>query len=847
MALGNTGGMLPPGPVGAGTALAEVLGLAVSEQERNRLGRLDENALRGQLFLAVRDLLRAQTATQPLVLVLEDLHWADEASFDLLRFIAELTGQQPLLLIGTYRSDATTVADALPSREALVGAYRLHLELAPLTETECRTLAGAIIGDDDQMKPVRELLVEQAGGNPFYLEEILRTLADQGAIAPSDGGWRLASGPIRAVVPDSLQGLLQDRIDRLPEQRRRLLQIAAVTGRQFPPEVVWEISGDGPAAADQIDDLIRDGFLERSESTGAVRFRHALMQEAAYSTLLLRLRRSYHRRVAALLEARPEIWPIRGEIPAVLTHHWERAEEWDHAAAWAMRAAEQARRAYAPAEAEKLYARVLAAAANTGDTSRSLAALTGMADAVLSTGDAERGLGLLEQALELAPTPLERAGLERRRGRTLARLGMQASAGEAYVRAAACLGDPRPDEDEAIRTERSSIRIQAAFAHLARGAVRLARVAAEEAVRLHVGGGNEADAYQLLGAIEQSSGNRTAAAEQFEAALAIARQIGDLPRVARISEQLGNLRIAAGENGSGRALLQDALENYRRTGDHVGAAYSLFHLGGVALHAGELTDAIALLRDSVTHADMADEAALRARAGLQLGRALAFAGRWNEAWSAFDRAGADDEQTAGEATLEQAMVDTARGGAPEGALRAALAAAQAAGEQAAVDRARIGLATLARRGHRYDEARGLLRAVLESATDGASEAVITARAGLAHVAIGEGNPRAAVVVAARALALAEEHGPAYAAWYARRVYGTALDAAGRSPSAERELRSVVEATRAAGARPELAAALSAWARTRRALGDPSGAADALDELGRVATALGESRGSGVIA
>jgi tetratricopeptide (TPR) repeat protein len=728
-----------------------------------------------------------------------------------------------------------------------MGAYRLHLELAPLTETECRTLAGAIVGEDEQMTPVRELLVDQAGGNPFYLEEILRTLADQGAIAPSDGGWRLASGPIRAVIPDSLQGLLQDRIDRLPERKKRLLQIAAVTGREFPPEVVWEIAGEGPAAAGQIDELIQDSFLERSESTGTVRFRHALMQEAAYSSLLLKHRRSYHRRVAALLEAQPEIWPVRAELPAVLTHHWERAEEWSHAAEWAMRAAEQARRAYAPVEAEKLYARVLAAAANSGDSSRSFAALTGMADAVLSTGDAERALGLLEQALEQAPTSLARAGLERRRGRALARLGMQASAGEAYVRAASHLGDPRPDEDEAIRAERSSIRIQAAFAHLARGAVRLAQVAAEEAVRLHVGGANEADAHQLLGAIEQSSGNRTAAAEQFEAALTIARQIGDLPRVARISEQLGNLRIAEGAYGPGRTLLQDALENYRRTGDHMGAAYSLFHLGGAALHSGELNEAITLLRDSVTHADLADEAALRARAGLQLGRALAFAGRWNEAWSAFDRAGADDEQTAGEATLEQAMVETARGGAPEGALRAALAAAQTAGEQAAADRARIGLATLARRGRRIDEARTLLRAVLENATDSTSEAVITARTGLAHVAIGEGNPRAAVVVAARALALAEEHGPVYAAWYARRVYGAALDAAGRSPAAERELRSVVEATRAAGALPELAAALSAWARTRRALGDPSGAADALDELGRVAAALGESRGTGAIA
>jgi class 3 adenylate cyclase/predicted ATPase len=847
VALEIGGDLAAPVRIGTTAALAEVLGLTLPPQERARLGQLDQSAVRGQLFLAVRDVLQAQTSAQPLVLVLEDLHWADEASFDLLRFIAELAGRQPLLLIGTYRSDATTVTDALPSREVTPGALRLHLELGPLTEEECRTLAGAIIGTDERQAPVRELLVEQAGGNPFYLEEILRALADQGAITPASGGWRLATGSIQAVLPPSLQGLLLDRIDRLPEQRKRLLQIAAVAGRQSPPELVWEIAGEGPAAAGQIDDLIRDGFLERSESTGAIRFRHALMQEAAYSSLLLRHRRSYHRRVAELLEARPAIWPVRAELPAVLTHHWERAEDWDRVAEWAMRAAEQARRAFAPAEAEKLYARVLTATANTGDQARAPPALMGMADAVLATGDAERALDLLAQALAQEPSPLEQAALERRRGQALARLGMQASAGEAYQRAAACLGEPRPDEDEAVRAERSAIRIQAAWAHLARGAVRLARAAAEEAIRLQVGGASEADANRLLGVIEQSGGNLTGAAERFEAALAIAQEIGDLPRVARISEQLGNTRIAAGAFEAGRSLLRDALEQYRRMGDHTGAAYTLYHLGSNALHTGELAAAAGFLSEAVAQADLADEAALRGRAGLQLGRALAHAGRWDEALSAFDRAGADDEQAAGEAALERAMVELARGGTPESALRAALAAAQTAGERGAADRARIGLATLARRSRRVEEARSLLRSVLEGVADPTSEAAITARVALAHVALGQGNPRPAVVVAAQALALAEEHGPASAAWYARRVYGTALDAAGRSEAAERELRAVVDATRAAGALPELTAALSAWARARRSLGDPSGAADALAELRTVAAALGDGRRTGVSA
>jgi adenylate cyclase len=838
---GGVDAVLPPsGRSGASAALAEVLGLTLPPQERHRLQQLDETALRGQLFLAVRELLQAQARARPLVLVLEDLHWADEASFDLLHAVVELTARVPLLIVGTYRTDATTVTAALARAEAMVGGLREHIEVSPLSLPECEALALAVLGQDDRLAPVRRLLVERAEGNPLYLEEILRALAQQGAIAMVGKTWRLTTESIEAELPPSLQYLLLDRIDRLPEQRKRLLQIASVAGRQFPPELVSLIAGEGESVRAQLDDLIREGFLEPVEGGVSLRFRHALMQEAAYSSLLLRHRRSYHRRVAELLEARPELWGVRTELAAVLTNHWERAEEWERAADWATRSADQARRAFAPAEAIRLYARALNAANRSEDRERARAALAGIADAALAVGDAEQVLQAAEQALALEPAPLERASLERHLGQAYSRLGMQASAAEAFQRAAGALGDSPGEDDERVRAERATLRIQVAFSHLARGAVLLARAAAEEALRLHVGGGDEADAHRLLGLIDLRLGEAEQAARRFSAALDIVDHVGDLPRRAVLTEHLATAALAGGERDRGLELLRSARDQYARLGDNAGAARCLEQLSQEAFNRGELAAAVADLREAVSRADAADERLLAGRAGLQLGRALALLGDWRGACDALLQAGADDEEAAGEAALERCLVEVAHGGAPEGNLRVALAAADRAGRREVAARARLGLATILRRAGRREEARDLYRAVLESGDVSDPDLVVSARTGLAQIALAEGNARAAAVVAARALALAEEQGVTATLWTARRVYSAALAATGRNEAAERELRDVVTATREAGALPELQAALSVWARVRRSLGDPTGAADALAELREVVARLGEA-------
>lgn len=823
-------------------SLAESLGDLLPASERAGLERLDDSAVRGRLFLAVRDLLEREARAAPLVVALEDLHWADAASFDLLSFVTAITPRIPLLILATYRSDATMMPALTPDRDADPQSPRRHVALAPLSAAECRVLAEAVLGTSPPLAPVRDLLVEQAEGNPLYLEEILRALADQGAIRRTPAGWELGGANVEAVLPPSLQGLLLDRIDRLDEVSKRFLQVAAVAGRQFPLALVTAVSGEADDTAGRVEELIRAAFLERSESTGNLRFQHALLQEAAYSSLLLRHRRSYHRRLAEQLEAKPELWSAPAELPVVLMHHWERAEVWANAAEWALRAADGARRAYAPADAARLYTRALAAAEQEEPASAAThlrAALAGLGDAALMADDGEEALVFFERALALESPPLERAGLERRRGQALACIGMPAGALAAYERAADDLPPAAPGEEEAntIQSERACLRIQVAFAQLSRGEITLAREAAEAALRLHPAEGDEADALRLLGEVERRGGDPAAAVARFRSALAIVERIGDLPRTAKTVEQLGLAQLAAGEAEAGPMALRQALTQFRRLGDESGCARCLDALGAQAADRGALADAITLLREALAAAEHGGDQTLAGQIALRLGRVLGRRGAWNEALAMLERAGRDDHETAGYAALEGSLLLLARGGDPEAELIAALEGALSVGRAEAVERARIGLATLYRRGRRWDQARAQLRAVLAEAGSGTTEAAITALAGLAQVSVAEGNATAALSVAGRALALAEEHGPAGALWFAQRVHAGALAAGGANREAEAELRSVVDAARQAGALPELAAALSAWAQARRALADPSGAADALTELRKVAQAL----------
>lgn len=796
----------------ASAALAGLLGM-------DSLDGIDDEARGHRLFLGVRDRIEAAARRRPLVLVLDDLHWCDTASMQLLAFVLESTTRAPLLVVTSFRSDADTIR--APLEQAVTKAappFRLELDLRPLDTDESVALADALTGGGADMAEVRRLLVRYAEGNPLFMEEIMRSLESQAVIQQRDGRWSTVSGAALDVeVPETLNGLLVDRIDRLPDASKRLVQIAAVIGRSFPAALLAEIADIGKEVTSLLATLEQAGVVAREGADGneTYRFRHALMQEAAYGSLLLRRRHVHHRRVAEWYEQHQDA--PAAELATTLAHHWERAGVWDRAGVWALRAADEARRAYALSDAHGHYQRALTFAEKADDEGLRRSAHHGLGEVAFAEGNAETALEHLVAALDLARDPLERAVLERRVGQAMHRSGRHGVALATFEGAAGILGEGRPDEPPEWTAERARLRVATAFAHLSRGDVEPARRAAEAALRANLPAADRADATLLLGAAALRTGEVDLAVKLFDEALQLARSTDDHPRTAAALEQLALAHLRLDRRQQARAALEEWLTVSRRLGDAAGCGRALLELAAIAEHDGSLREAAALLRDASRNADNCDEPAIGAVAELRLGRVLRTLGEWAEARVALERAGGDDPEIAGRAMLELALLGIrGRGELPDETLHGVLEAAERLHLPDLAAQARLGLAATARRRGQRDTARAHLRAVLQTSIDQETESTSAARLLLAELALDEHRTDLAVASAKIALEATERTGPAALVWTARRTHGAALSADGQHQAAETELRLATEAARAAGALPELATCLGDWARARGA-------------------------------
>lgn len=224
--------------------LAHLLEIHLDEESARRIRYLEGEALHRQIIQAVQDYVKARTEQLPLVLVWEDLHWADPSSLTLLESLLPLTRQCALLLVQLYRP----VLDSQVWRyhqniNHHIGDAHTVVKLAPLTTAESGELLDNLLGANALPEKVRRLIITKAEGNPFYLEEVIRSLINQGAITRSADGlsWVAAAGLDEIKLPDTLQGVIMARVDQLDPQTKRVLQIASVVGRNFPYNVLDKV------------------------------------------------------------------------------------------------------------------------------------------------------------------------------------------------------------------------------------------------------------------------------------------------------------------------------------------------------------------------------------------------------------------------------------------------------------------------------------------------------------------------------------------------------------------------------------------------------------------------------
>jgi ABC-type oligopeptide transport system substrate-binding subunit/class 3 adenylate cyclase len=337
--------------------LAKFMNLPLPDELAARLEGLAGESLRWQLFELVPELLRLLCGRYPVVLALDDLQWADPTSLQLIERLAPLTAELPLILLLAMRPEPEARAWQMvwgwdtAEATASVALPLTHLTLAPLDDTAAATLIRQHAPDLPER--VVDYLVAKGGGNPLFLVELVRTLQ---LTADAD----FARLELDALdLPNSVQGLLLAQLDRLAVETRHTLQLAAVIGKTFLDRVLASISTAEQQITHLLAELEERDYIrpDHADLGDAHTFRHALIQEGAYSTLLHERRRAYHRQVAAVFE---QLFPAAlAEQVAFLAYHWEQAEELDNAIYYLSQTADQSRLLSANEEAELLYHKIL--------------------------------------------------------------------------------------------------------------------------------------------------------------------------------------------------------------------------------------------------------------------------------------------------------------------------------------------------------------------------------------------------------------------------------------------------------------------------------------------------------
>jgi class 3 adenylate cyclase/tetratricopeptide (TPR) repeat protein len=337
-----------------------------SEKSLKVIEGLQGDTLVEQITNAVRGYVCGLAQEMPLVLIFDDLHWADDASLDLLGKVADLVEKYPLLIICLLRPDKDAASwTAIEGVRNLLGEQFEEVALNPLSGEDSRHLLRNLLYVEQLPESVRELILARAEGNPFFVEEVIRSLIASGHIVLEGGHWRATESITSVAIPETLVGVLTSRIDRLPSDTKRVAQVASVVGRLFGYGVLNSICLTAPAGEriegieSHLGRLSNDELVRERTRTPELEyiFKHALTHEAVYNSLLLKRRKEFHQRAGSVLEG---VYAGRlDEAAPVLAHHFWQGEDWDRAVHYSMEAGRKALAIYALHEAIGHYERAL--------------------------------------------------------------------------------------------------------------------------------------------------------------------------------------------------------------------------------------------------------------------------------------------------------------------------------------------------------------------------------------------------------------------------------------------------------------------------------------------------------
>jgi len=554
-----------------------------------------------RLFWAVTGFLQAIAAERPVALLLDDLHWADGSSLELLQHLARHTRANRILLLGTYRDVEVNRQHPLESALADLGRERLldEIEVRRLDADGTGLLVAATLGGDEVAPEFVHLVHRQTEGNPFFVEEVVRTLVDRGDVYRKDGRWEGRSVD-DLEVPKSVRSVVGQRLARLSTGSQEVLREASVLGPAFTfPDLHLMCARDEAELEAAVEEALASGLL-RETGRDTYAFNHALTQGTLYGELSSRKKRRLHLAAGQALEQLAE--PARNlRIPELAWHYLE-ADDPEPALHWALEAGRAARELFAYDEAERHYRTALELARELKDAKAEVRATEELGRVLRTVARYDESIKVFDEAIQLHRAAGNAAG-ERwataHIGRVHALKGTTAlgieRVGELVNAIEARNGDDGPElstgglaalytalADLYQASNRSEDQLAAAekaleVARLTHDASAGARIQAEGQIW-------RASALAELGELND-------ARKMFEEIIPLAESTGDGLILSRALNSLATIYSEAGQYDREQAYIERALEASEASGDPTRTAYMNHRLGWFLLVRGKLADA----------------------------------------------------------------------------------------------------------------------------------------------------------------------------------------------------------------------------------------------------------------
>jgi class 3 adenylate cyclase/tetratricopeptide (TPR) repeat protein len=336
--------------------IATMMGHRLTGEYAQRVEGLEAEGLSTLIANSLKTLIGRLAAGKPVLFVLEDLHWADRSSLELMPSLYRLALQQPILFVNVFRPGSGEITDQLVAhlREELSN-HLLEIRLRPLDEAQSAALTANLLKTEGLPARLREQIALRSEGNPFFIEEVVRSLIDAGAVETTENGFRLTESAATQVIPNSINELIMTRIDRLEEETRELLKTASVIGRSFFSKVLACMMPSAPDMGARMEELEELQLVRQRIRMSELEylFKHALAQEAVYNTILLKRRKELHLDAARAIE---EVFRERlHDFYGMLAYHYGLGEDPKKAEEYLLKAGDAALESSASAEALSYY------------------------------------------------------------------------------------------------------------------------------------------------------------------------------------------------------------------------------------------------------------------------------------------------------------------------------------------------------------------------------------------------------------------------------------------------------------------------------------------------------------